>query len=179
VKCISNSVFVRFNNSVVSNNTFSRVSFTVVFVFVRVDPHPHTHTHTSMICIQSEVKCVFVFVMFVRVSSFLGKHEGKHFIQDIHPLSRSNRTLFCRGIQFVPRDLLHIPTSRKIFNVRMKVIFGEKSLSSLLRILRQDFETRVNHCVPCDIDAILFNNSKRCGKLMTCSPLASSWVWKM
>jgi len=51
---------------------------------------------------------------------------------------RSNCTLFCLGVQFVPRDLLHIPNSRKIFNVRMKVFFGEKSLSSLFRILRQD-----------------------------------------
>jgi len=41
----------------------------------------------------------------------------------------------------VPRDLLHIPNSRKIFNVRMKFIFGEKSLSSLFRILRQELTT--------------------------------------
>jgi len=42
-----------------------------------------------------------------------------------------------------PKDLLHIPNSnsRKIFNVRMKVIFGEESLSSLFRILRQVLTT--------------------------------------
>jgi len=55
-----------------------------------------------------------------------------------HPPSCSNCNLFCLGFQFVPRDLLHIPNSRKIFNVRMKVIFGEKFLSLLFRILRQD-----------------------------------------
>jgi len=60
---------------------------------------------------------------------------------DIHPPSPSNRTLFCLGVQFVPKDLLHILNSRKIFNVRMQVIFGEKSLSSLFRILRQEFTT--------------------------------------
>jgi len=53
----------------------------------------------------------------------------------------SNCTLFCLGVQFVPKDLLHIPNSRKIFNVRMQVIFGEKSLSSLFRISRQDLTT--------------------------------------
>ena len=59
----------------------------------------------------------------------------------IHPPSRSNRTLFCLRVQFVPRDLLHIPNSRKIFNVRMKVMFGTNSLSSLFRILRQELTT--------------------------------------
>ena len=58
-----------------------------------------------------------------------------------HPPSRSNCTLFCLGVQFIPRDLLHIPNSRKIFNVRMKVIFGQKSQSSLFRILRQVLTT--------------------------------------
>jgi len=58
-----------------------------------------------------------------------------------HPPSRSNCTLFCLGVQFVPRDSLHIPNSRKIFSVRMKVIFGEKSLSSLFRILTQELIT--------------------------------------
>ena len=60
-----------------------------------------------------------------------------------HTPSRSNSTLFCLGVQFVPTNLLHIPNSRKIFNIWMKVIFGEnlKSLSSLLRILRQELTT--------------------------------------
>ena len=44
-------------------------------------------------------------------------------------------------VQFVSRDLLHISNSRKNFNVRMKVIFGEKSLSSLFRMLRQESTT--------------------------------------
>ena len=48
---------------------------------------------------------------------------------------------FCFGVQFVPRNLLHIPNSRKIFNVRMKVIFRKRSLLSLLRILRQESTT--------------------------------------
>jgi len=59
----------------------------------------------------------------------------------IHPPSLSNCTIFCLGVQFVSRDLLHISNSRKKFNVRMKVIFGEKSLSSLFRILRQELTT--------------------------------------
>jgi len=58
-----------------------------------------------------------------------------------HPPSRSHCTLFCLGVKFVPRDLLHITNSRKIFNVRIKVIFGEKSLSSLFRIFRQELTT--------------------------------------
>ena len=36
-----------------------------------------------------------------------------------------------------------------------------------------NFETGINHCVPCDV--ILFYHSKRCGKLITCGPRASSW----
>jgi len=40
-----------------------------------------------------------------------------------------------------PKGFLHIPNSRKIFNVRMKVIFGKKSLSSLLRIFKQELTT--------------------------------------
>ena len=66
----------------------------------------------------------------------------------IHPPSHSNCTLFCLGVQFVPKDLLYIPNSQKILNVRMKVIFGGKSLSSLFRVLRQEL-TSVT--VPCDV----------------------------
>jgi len=47
----------------------------------------------------------------------------------------------------------------------------------ILVIIVPNFETGVNHCVPCDV--ILFYHSKRCGKLITCGPRASSWVWKM
>jgi len=57
------------------------------------------------------------------------------------PPSRSNCTLFCLGVQFVPTNLLHIPNSRKIFNIWMKVICREQSLSSLFRILRQGLTT--------------------------------------
>ena len=44
-------------------------------------------------------------------------------------------------------------------------------------IIVPNFETRVNHCVACNM--IWFYHSKRCGKSITCSPRASTWVWKM
>jgi len=106
-----------------------------------------------------------------RMDSILMSHRYFFFsliscVQETHPPSRSNCTLFCLGVRFIPRDLLHISNSRKIFNVRMKVIFGGKSLSSLYRILRQGLTT-------------VFYHSKRCGKLITCGARASWWVWKM
>jgi len=87
-----------------------------------------------------------------------------------HPPSRSNCTLFCLGVQFIPRDLLHIPNSRKIFNVPNESHFRRK----ISVIIVPNFETGVDHCVPCDM--ILFYHSKRCGKLTTCGPRASSLV---
>ena len=95
--------------------------------------------------------------------------DWSNVVAQLPPPSRSNRNFFCLGVQFVPRDLLHIPNSRKIFNVRMKVIFGEKSPSSLFRILRQGLTLFPG----------LFYHSKRHGKLIPCDPRASSWVWKM
>jgi len=44
-------------------------------------------------------------------------------------------------------------------------------------IIVPNFEIGVNQCVPCDM--MLSYHSKRCGKLITCGPRASSWVWKM
>ena len=43
-----------------------------------------------------------------------------------HPQSRSNCTLFCMGVQFVPRDLLHIPTLERFASFEWKS-FPEKN----------------------------------------------------
>jgi len=58
-----------------------------------------------------------------------------------HCPSRSTCTLFCLGVSSSQGIYSHIPNFRKIFNVRMKVIFGEKSLSSMFRLLRQELTT--------------------------------------
>jgi len=58
-----------------------------------------------------------------------------------HCPSRSTCTLFCLGVSSSQGIYSHIPNFRKVFNVRMKVIFGEKSLSSMFRLLRQELTT--------------------------------------
>ena len=87
-----------------------------------------------------------------------------------HPPSRSNCTLFCLGVQFVPRHL-HTSQTLERFSTFEWKSFSEK-----------------NPCHHCSefwyrskplYSLILFYHSKRCRKLITCGPRASSWVWKM